>query len=139
LLDQSVFTLDRPNTRLARSYRRLLRTLLIDNLADRDGVMTFLKRQVRAITLHDDDAVVFQEGIKIRLHRIARFYKDDIEILNQVATALIRENEYKSAMRVLDRVLELDPTNLSAGLHKALYKRRYVEADAAAREWPEGE
>ncbi len=37
LLDQSVFTLDRPHTRLARTYRRLLRLLLRDNLADRDG------------------------------------------------------------------------------------------------------
>ncbi len=43
LLDQSVFTLDRPHTRLARSYRRLLRTLLQDNPADREGAMLFLQ------------------------------------------------------------------------------------------------
>ncbi len=43
LLDQSIFTLDRPRTRLARSYRRLLRRLLKDNLADREAAMIFLE------------------------------------------------------------------------------------------------
>ena len=38
LLDQSVAVLDHPRSKLARSYRRLLRTLLMDNFADRDGV-----------------------------------------------------------------------------------------------------
>jgi MinD-like ATPase involved in chromosome partitioning or flagellar assembly len=140
LLDQSIFTLDRPRTRLARSYRRLLRTLLIDNLTDRDGVMIFLERKARAITLTVENAVAFQEARKNRLFRIARHYYDDVEILNRVVTALIREHEYKSAMRVLDRVLELDPANGGAEFYKAFYQRRYVEADtASAGDWPEGE
>jgi len=101
--------------------------------------MIFLRHQTRAITLNDDDAVVFQEAKRNRLHRIARHYRDDFEILTQVATALFRENEYKSAMRVLDRVLELDPANTYALFRKAFYKRRFVEADAAAGDWPEGE
>jgi MinD-like ATPase involved in chromosome partitioning or flagellar assembly len=138
LLDQSIFTLDRPRTRLARSYRRLLRTLLIDNLEDRDGIMICLKRPARAVTLYDENAVAFQEAKKARLYRIARHYKDDIEILKRVFTALMREDEYKSARRVLDRVLELDPADLEAGFHKAFYKRRFVEADVAAGDWPEG-
>ncbi len=44
LLNQSVFTLDRPRTRLARSFRRLLQTLIKDNyLADREGALAFLE------------------------------------------------------------------------------------------------
>ena len=42
LLDQSVAVLDHPRSKLARSYRRLLPTLLIDNLTDRDGAMLLL-------------------------------------------------------------------------------------------------
>jgi hypothetical protein len=34
LLDQSVFTLDRPHTRLARTYRRLVRKMLQAHLED---------------------------------------------------------------------------------------------------------
>jgi tetratricopeptide (TPR) repeat protein len=139
LLDQSVFTLDRPHTKLARSYRRILRTLLLDNVADRDGVMISLKHPTRAITLHDDNVATFQEANRNRLHKIARHYNDDIEILNRVATALSREDDYKSAMRVFDRVLELDPANSGAGIHKAFYKSRFVEADPAVGNWPEGD
>ncbi len=43
LLEQSVFALDHPHTRLAHSYQRLVRTLLMDNLADRDGALLFLQ------------------------------------------------------------------------------------------------
>jgi MinD-like ATPase involved in chromosome partitioning or flagellar assembly len=43
LLNQNVFVLDRPHSKLARSYRRLVRTLLKDNLGDRDGALFFLQ------------------------------------------------------------------------------------------------
>jgi cellulose biosynthesis protein BcsQ len=139
LLDQSVFTLDRPRTRLARSYRRLLRTLLKDNPADRDGVMIFLEHSTRPFTLNENYAVELQLAEISHLHKIARHFNDDIEILNKVGGSLMRENQYKSAMRVFDRVLELDPANNYALLRKAFGKRRFVEADATAGDWPEGE
>ncbi len=44
LLDQSIFAIDRPHSRLARAYRRLLRKFLMDNLGDRDGTMFYLQR-----------------------------------------------------------------------------------------------
>jgi len=118
LLDQSVFTLDRPHTRLARSYRRLLRTLLKDNLADRDGVMLFLEHPTRVITLNDNDAVEFQVDEVNRLHRIAQHFNDDIEILNKVGRSLMRMKEYRDAMSVLKHVLrELDPHNVEAAVN----------------------
>jgi MinD-like ATPase involved in chromosome partitioning or flagellar assembly len=138
LLDQSVFTLDRPRTRLAHAYRRLLRTLLTDNLADRDGVMMFLKHPTRAFTLNENDAVELQQVDENRLHKIARLYNDDIEILNKVGILLIRESDYENARRVFDRVLELEPSNTYALLHRAFGNRRYVAFDAATEDLPEG-
>ncbi len=139
LLAQSVFTLDRPRTRLARAYRRLLRTLLKDNLADRAGVLSFLGHPTGAFTLNENDAVDLHQAEISRLYKIARRCNDDIEILEKVHIALVRENEYKSSLRVIDRVLELDPANTYARFRKSFDKRRFVEADAAAGDWPEGE
>jgi hypothetical protein len=139
LLDQSIFTIDRPRTRLARSYRRLLRTLLKDNPTDRDGVLLSLERPTGEFALNDDDTIMLEQAKSSRLYSIARRFRNDIEVLNKVALSLKREQEYKSAMRVHDRVLELDPGNMEAGLHKVIDKRRFVEGDPTAREWPEGE
>ena len=71
LLDQSVFTLDHPHSRLARSYRRLLRTLLKDNPADRDGVMMFLDHPHRVLFPRDENEARELQQLAINhLHEI---------------------------------------------------------------------
>ncbi len=42
LFNQAVFVLDRPRSRLAREYRRLVGKLIMHNPADRDGALRFL-------------------------------------------------------------------------------------------------
>src|SRR5262249_40959971 len=42
LLNQVVFALDRPNSRLARQYRGLVKELVRGNLEDREGALSFL-------------------------------------------------------------------------------------------------
>jgi lipoprotein NlpI len=59
---------------------------------------------------------------------------DDIEILNDVGTSLTSEGEYRSAMRVFDRVLELDPANTYALRHRTLAKARFEEVDESAED-----
>ncbi len=114
LLDQSVFTLDRPHTRLARSYRRLLRILLRDNLTDRNQALMFLENPERTFTLDKNEAARLQQEHIVRLHKIARHFNDDVEILTEVGTSFHREKDYGSAERVFDRVLELAPANTYA-------------------------
>jgi len=47
LFNQAIFVLDRPRSRLAREYRRLARTLLTENPADREGALRFLHQYVQ--------------------------------------------------------------------------------------------
>jgi MinD-like ATPase involved in chromosome partitioning or flagellar assembly len=141
LLDQSVFTLDRPHTRLARAYRRLLRMLLKDNLADRDGVLSFLGHPTRALTLDGGmNAGYLHMAETNHLYRIARHFLNDIEILNEVGWSLMQRGDYWSARRVFDRVLELDPTHTDANYHQMYEERKVydVRSHAAAEDWPEG-
>jgi hypothetical protein len=42
MLDQPMFVLERPRSRLASEYRRLVRILQIENPEDRDGALLFL-------------------------------------------------------------------------------------------------
>jgi hypothetical protein len=43
LLDQSLFVVDRPRTRLARQYRELADAIARNNLADREGALAYLR------------------------------------------------------------------------------------------------
>jgi MinD-like ATPase involved in chromosome partitioning or flagellar assembly len=43
LFNQDIFVLKRPNSRLARDYRGLVRRLIVYNWADRDGALLFLR------------------------------------------------------------------------------------------------
>jgi cellulose biosynthesis protein BcsQ len=90
LLEQSVFTLDHPHTRLAHSYRRLLRTLIMDNLADREGALLFLKTSPKW-QLSDKEAGVAKLNYANGLREIARHFKDDVEIQHMIRYNRIRE------------------------------------------------
>jgi MinD-like ATPase involved in chromosome partitioning or flagellar assembly len=193
LLDQSIFTLDRAHTRLARSYRRLLRRLLKDNLVDREGAFFFLKdysKRHEARIPGEQGVYLSDEGLPLptltsppptapsipaapspitfrslpvdspenqthghlmvsirggrsgcciafwkdiySLHRIAHSFKDDTEILNKVAGSFILEEDYRSAVRVFDRVLQLEPANMHSLWHRALCKTNLGDLDSAA-------
>jgi hypothetical protein len=49
LFNQAVFVLERPKSRLAGEYKRLVRKLIASNPADRDGALLFLTGYCRAI------------------------------------------------------------------------------------------
>jgi MinD-like ATPase involved in chromosome partitioning or flagellar assembly len=136
LLNQSIFTLERPHSRLARSYRRLVRTLMKDNYMDRDGAMFFLEdyakldpksrpsyykrltAEASAVRLSDVQAsgnVLMEIMLKhadfseydVPVQMIGTHFPNDAEVLIKLAEYCILQEEYGNALGVLDRVLEL--------------------------------
>jgi cellulose biosynthesis protein BcsQ len=148
LLDQSVFTLERPHSRLARSFRRLLRTLLKENVADRDGALCFLRDYPKWMEDRKETTLLisFQssgedrvkppevEEDKKYLHRIAKQFNSDVEILNRVAECFIKEEAYKSACGVLDRILQLEPNRAYALRERANCKTKLFQLEEAAED-----
>jgi MinD-like ATPase involved in chromosome partitioning or flagellar assembly len=137
LLDQSVFTIDRPHTRLARSYQRLLRTLRKDNPADRKGALMFLEDS-GPWTFDENERVQLQQEYINHLHKIAGHFNDDIEILDKVGTSFVQEKDYRSAIQVFDRMLQLNPGNAHVLKRLASCKANLGEVDAASENMPEG-
>ena len=137
LLDQSVFTIDRPHSRLARSFRRLLRTLRMDNAADRLGALMVIE-QSRPWSWDENETVLLQQEYVNHLHKIALDFKDDINILDKVGTSFLREKDYKSAFQVFDRMLQLNPGNNYVLEQLASCKANLVEVDTASDNLPEG-
>jgi tetratricopeptide (TPR) repeat protein len=100
LLNQTVFTLDRPKSRLAQEYRRLEKVIRRNNLEDREGSLEFLKqlgggqvRRRRPISLSDMDQ---------RLSEIKAKHATDGEILRQIARLRKLQRRYAEAVSLLD-------------------------------------
>jgi tetratricopeptide (TPR) repeat protein len=155
LLDQSVFVLDRPHSRLARSYRRLLRTLIKDNFTDREGVLIFLEDygKLDPASRPPDKCLTTQEVASgfphvtqemLRffataswvcdepLNEIAKHFSDDVEVLNKLADYCILKEDYDNAVNVLDRVLQLRSDLPDSRFERALCRAKLGDVREAA-------
>ena len=80
LLNQVVFTKDRPRSRLAREYGRLVREIVGRNLEDRDGALDYVRRAGERWRRRGR---VFEspEKTNAKLDRIERLHADDGDVL----------------------------------------------------------
>jgi MinD-like ATPase involved in chromosome partitioning or flagellar assembly len=84
LLQQTVFTVERPQTKLAREYRRLAERLIGDNLGDRRVVLDMLARLSRG---GEGFPAFTIGGIDGYLKKILTRYSGDGEVLHSLAQA----------------------------------------------------
>jgi MinD-like ATPase involved in chromosome partitioning or flagellar assembly len=115
LLTQSVFTLDRPRTRLAEEYRALTQAIRSDNLADREVVLEFLDD----IAPHARARHVLAGELEHRIEDIITKHSDDAEILVRVATLLRRQRRFDEALALLEEAGELGASNAEFFLARA--------------------
>lgn len=83
LLQQTVFTVERPQTKLAREYRRLTEQLISKNLEDRKVVLDTLGR----LSTRGGDALLTIEEVDAFLKKVSNRYKLDGEVLYSLAQA----------------------------------------------------
>lgn len=98
LVTQSVFTLDRPRTRLAREYRELADAIRKANPDDRDAALEFL----------DEIAPQggwrrFQAGeVKQRIQDILTRHSADTEVLTRLATVLSQQGQFADSLALME-------------------------------------
>jgi MinD-like ATPase involved in chromosome partitioning or flagellar assembly/tetratricopeptide (TPR) repeat protein len=141
LLDQSVFVLDHPRSKLARSYRRLLGVLVKDNPTDRDGSLAFLHDYSQlylpeVARSHSEEAhrflVIWKQASAIsRINNIAHVFWDDSNVLSKVAECRALEGSFGSALRLFDRVLSINCDLAPALFQRALCKNRLGDIPGA--------
>ncbi len=86
LIQQSVFTQERPNSRLAHEYRRLARRIVQGNLESKEGALYYLEA-LREI-LEDESRVTYKPNPldeTLKLLEIENRFSDDIDISVQLA------------------------------------------------------
>ena len=105
LLNQVVFSIDRPKSRLAKEYREIVREISVRNWNDRDGVLRYIqrsKRRRKQWKQMDDDSILKRERM---LDRIEKAHPNDGEILFRLAT--LKESHHpESASSLINRALD---------------------------------
>jgi MinD-like ATPase involved in chromosome partitioning or flagellar assembly len=127
LLTQSVFTLDRPRTKLAEEYRTLTRVIRKDNLEDRDIVLEFLDEMAP----HTRSRQVLAGDLEQRIQDIITKHSGDAEILMRLATLLRRQRRFDEALALLEQAGELGASSADFYLTRAeLYSLRKKPTEA---------
>lgn len=129
LLDQSVFTLARPRTRLAAQYRTLADKLMERNLADRDGAVAFLASYARQLrTMSGEQRAAADE----RLERVGRIHSADADILLHLGRIRIREGKFEQAVTLFEQAIQAGGASAEALLGRAEARFVLGEKEAAA-------
>lgn len=117
LLNQVVFTKERPRSRLAREYRDLVNEIVGRNLGDRDGALEYV-RQARRRRLGGATHETADE-IDRNLGRIERVHAGDGEVLFALGTLLDDEGLRERAGSLWDRAIEAGCVDPEAYLRRA--------------------
>lgn len=124
LLNQAVFTRDRPKSRLAREYCSLVDQIVGENLEDKDGALRYIKHTRRSLEPpHDVDQ---------KLIRIERHHAQNGEVLLHLGELASGEGDWARAKSLLHRAVQLGRDDHRTLLARARVLDRLGERDAAA-------
>jgi cellulose biosynthesis protein BcsQ len=118
LVNQSIFTKDRPKTRLALEYVSLAQRIVTDNVEDKQGALAYLDALQRRMVHLDRPE---RRKTDVRLARIRDEHSDDPVILTKVASLYGRVGRYAEATLLLDRVIEAGHATAEALIRRAEY------------------
>ena len=104
LLNQTVFALHRPRSRLAREYARLADMIVRRNLADPDGAKQFIRERWRLGRFRDERGESGSSLAK-EIGRIAALHGNDGEVLFRLGE-LAERRELQIAESLLDKAID---------------------------------
>ena len=99
LLNQVVFSRDRPRSRLSAEYRRLTRVIVRENMEDRDGALALLEDLVRS------PERTSASDLEQRLERVRALHPDDGEILYRLSRLREWQGLREDALALLNQAL----------------------------------
>ena len=105
LLNQVVFTRDRPKSRLAKEYCAVVQEIVGRNLDDRDGALDYIERTTRAWRSRRD-TYESPRALKNELRRIAEAHSRDGEVLFALGEFRESDPRVEREASLFDRAIE---------------------------------
>ena len=126
LLNQIVFTKDRPKSRLAKEYRGVVDQVVQGNLEDKDGALHYIDQVQRSLDSPGD--------IDRKLSQIEQCHGDKAEVLFRLGNLAGDEGNLEQAKSLFDRAVNLGYDQPKPLLARARALARMGERAAAGRD-----
>ena len=103
LLNQVVFSKDRPRSRLAQEYREIVREISARNWKDRDGALEYIRRAGRRWQWIEDDSILTRGQM---LQNIEKAHSDDGDVLFRLAELREDDGQPESAALLINQAID---------------------------------
>ena len=132
LLNQAVFTKDRPKSRLAREYAEVADRIVGGNLRDRDGARGYIREaRLRLNRRRYRGGQSAWTGDK-EIEEIERHHSEDGEILFQLGELKARLSQREDAESLLDRAIESGYQEAEAYLERGVIRAEGGDREGAS-------
>ena len=125
LLNQVVFTKDRPRSRLAEEYRQLVKEIISQNLEDREGALEYLRKSQRAVHSDSFRHESSEEENQKLLDKIRNLHDSDGEVLFQLGVLKQEQWEPEQAASLFGRAIERGYSKPQVHMRRAHCTFRY--------------
>ncbi len=130
LVSQSVFTLERPRTRLAQEYVQLSKVIRRDNIEDREVVLEFLEDLAR----NPQRRRIHADQLEERILAIKTTHVGDQEVLFNLALLLRKMRRFEEAMVLLQQAGELGASSADFYLARSELCMVLQDSDSAVKD-----
>ena len=127
LLNQVVFTLHRPKSRLAKEYRGVVDQIVEGNLEDKDGALHYIDQVLRR-------GIHCPHDIEKMLSKIEQYHSKNGEVLFRLGDQAADEDNWERAKSLFDRAADLGYEHPRTYLARARALARMGEATNASRD-----
>ena len=133
MLEHTVFTIERENSRLAKEYREIIREIIRQNPEDLDGAKDYLLSQLESHRFGRD----VRSREDSRVEAIAEKHRHDPGVLNLLARIREREGRHREAIDYLSDAIAGGPSDVDsycrrAELYAVVGEEERVEKDLKA-------
>ena len=129
LLNQVIFTADRPKSRLAREYHSLADKVIEQNLTDREGALAFILRVTRRSRTAATQ--MSRTEIESRLKLIRQTHEADKEIIQHLADLRMNEGRFEEAATLWNQLVDMRVTTPHVLLRRAESRARMAQPEGA--------
>ncbi len=131
LLNQAVFVIDRPNSRLAKEYSDLVQEILIRNYEDSEGALEYIRRQTERPWKWDDELLMTQDEI---INSIEDKHSTDGVILYRLAKLRESLGDSDAAASLVNRAIEVGNESAEAYLTRSKYREKINDVDGVIQD-----
>lgn len=103
LVDQCIFVINRPKSRLTKEYLKLKDSIVDLNMRDREAAIDYLRRGVRPYGLRFESA---KQDVERRLEEIRKYHPNDGEIVFSIGLLRRTEGRIDEALQLFDKAID---------------------------------